>query len=158
MQPQQQKAANIIAQKFETEYQAALKEEKFPRELVTYSWITNALAALRFASPLSLGLQPDEMVELINLRSNKEINLYQFAILSNNLESRTAHELNMTADEYCEMIIEAGQLSKEWNNITKAMRDGIVARLQAEQQAEQAEIEKVIELQNRNGLKSIPQA
>jgi hypothetical protein len=29
MQPQQQKAANIIAQKFETEYQAALKEESF---------------------------------------------------------------------------------------------------------------------------------
>jgi hypothetical protein len=62
--------------------------------------------------------------------------------------------MNMTSAEYCAMITEAGQLSKEWNNITKAMRDTILAKLQGEQ----AEIEKVIELQNRNGLKSIPQA
>jgi hypothetical protein len=150
---QQQKAVNIIAQKFETEYQAALKAEKFPRDLVSDNWLSNAGKALRFASPLSLGIQPEEMVELIELPDD-EINLYQFAILSNNLESRTASEMNMTSDEYCEMITEAGQLSKEWNNITKAMRDTILAKLQGEQ----AEIEKVIELQNRNGLKSIPQA
>jgi hypothetical protein len=153
MQQQQQKAVNVIAQKFETEYQAALKAEKFPVQLITSDWMNDAVSALRFASPLSLGVQPDEMVQLFQLK-HKEINLYQFAILSNNLESRTASEMNMTSDEYCEMVTTAGQLSKEWNNITKAMRDGILARLQAEQ----TEIEKVIELQNRNGLKSIPQA
>lgn len=151
---QQNSMVNTMASKFETEYTKALKEEYFPKEFIEAFWLHDALKALEFASPLSLGIMPAEMVEIFSIRPSQPINLYQFAILSNNLETRTMKEMKMTAVEYCEMITMAGKMSKKWNEIVKAIRDSLMQRIQEEQ----TELNQVAELQSKSGLKTLPQA
>lgn len=123
--------------RFNEEFQKELESKPFPVSHIPTKWCAYAFAALELASPMSLGINADKFKEFAALFSNsnstiKELTLYQFAILSNNLETRTPRELFLTMMDYCDLMYEASKLSILWNSLTKDLREEVTARLQEE--------------------------
>jgi hypothetical protein len=123
--------------KFNDEYQKALKEIPIPFE-ITEEWKTNALNALHFASPISLGITAQEMYDLRDaLKNDEELSLYQFAVLNNNMEARTANELGLCLSSYLDHQIDVSRNTTQWNEVTTPLRDGILEKIKKAQEATQ---------------------
>lgn len=117
-------------QRFNDEFQKELSAREMPD--VPSHWIEKALDALVFASPMSLGVSAQDfnrLASLVPCSSDKRISLYDFALLSNNLEARTARELQMPLSEYTNLMLDVADESTRWNNITKDLRDEVTERV-----------------------------
>jgi hypothetical protein len=122
---------NNLAQKFNDEFQKALEKEIFDVK-ISANWHKIALQALGHASPISLGVSAKEFNDLVGIEID-EINLYQFAVLNNNLEKTSAIQLNVPLVVYCNIINVSNSLAVQWNERTSALRAEITARLVREQ-------------------------
>lgn len=129
-----------IAQRFNEEFQKELMAREFDVDLPC-DWKAAARDALSYASPLSLGVNALEFKSIsdaVDISIDKKLTLFQFAILSNNLEARTAKELQMFLPGYIDLILMAGEFSKKWNEVTKDLREEVTKRITTDEQMKAA--------------------
>ena len=124
MQQVTHKPSFNVAQELGKRFQEALGNILFPGDKISDKWFETALSALQHTSPVGLGCSIPEM-ELL-LRTDKEnLSMLQFAMLSNNAESRSMKDLNMVFSSYAEFLLETDRLSKYWNEQTQSLRKKI---------------------------------
>lgn len=113
-----------IQSEINSRLKAVLQSIKFPVKQASELWRTAATAALHLTSPVTMGLSAVEFAELIGF---SELNTYQFAILNNNLESKSAKDLDMSSLKlYSKLQIEVEELAKIWNSITQETRSKVI--------------------------------
>ncbi len=109
--------------------------------VIPYEWIEKAIEALSFASPLTLGVSPEEfsrLARIVPCAADEFITLYDFANLSNNLEARTPKDLGLSLPDYSMLMEIVGVQSKRWNDITKGLRDEVNKNVAEEFQMKEA--------------------
>ncbi len=124
--------------RFNEDFQKELEEKQFPFKKLSERWLDFAYKSLRFASPITLGIQSKELKALMDSFHKKKLTFYQFALLSNNLEARTPNELNLGMEEYADLMLETNELSTIWNEATAEMRAELTKKLQEEMQMKAA--------------------
>ncbi|MGE9312877.1 hypothetical protein ACLOAU_14610 [Niabella sp. CJ426] len=124
MQQVAQKPPFNVAQELSKRFQEALSKIMFPGEKISDGWFERAVSALNHASPVSLGCSISEM-ELLLRTDKNNLSMLQFAMLSNNAESRSMKDLNMVFSSYSEFLLETDRLSKLWNEETSSLRKKI---------------------------------
>jgi hypothetical protein len=138
---------NIVEQ-YQQDFQNMLRNEKISFE-VSDKWYHAALMGLRYASPISLGVNPTEFKEIYqNLLNNTPLSCLHFAVVNNNLEKLSAHDLKMDITNYCELMGETGGYASIWNEQTQAFRQVLNEKIAAEQ----AELKKVNELHDKTNF------
>lgn len=116
----------------QNKYNEALKVA-FQGEFVDFevpdTWYEWALKAMKFASPIGLGVRAEEMLELYDIIVNKKpINYYQYALISNNLENRSANDLGLDFKVYAELMMFIGGLTEKWNSSTRMIQAKVFQR------------------------------
>lgn len=140
MLQEQQKQFNV-ARELEERYFKKLKETKIGFQ-PSCNWFGAAEDALQFASPISLGIPPSDLQELIGKldKQERDLTYFQFAVLSNNLEARTPKELNLNLDEYAKLMLDAHGASTTWNQDTLQLKEDAKNEFIAENQTKDAAI------------------
>lgn len=134
----QQTEMKNFDQRFNELLQERLKDNFMPEDQIDFSLMEMAVNVLDFASPIMLGIPAEEYRDLKGLlpalgnHEKPAISLYQYAILSNNLERRTPKELDIYMDFYIEIIMKLNTGSDKWNEIVKIHSDEIKKELEEE--------------------------
>lgn len=118
-----------IAEQFDKKF-----KEKLTNTVIDFNpteeWREQAQEALRFASPMSLGINAEDFEDLVKTVTS-QLNCYQFALLSNNLESRSANDLEYNdLNKYAKFMKLAGSYQIKWVEQTNSMRDEILKTLE----------------------------
>lgn len=99
---------------------------------VTMSWNNNlkawypfAMEALKYASALELRVPQEKYAELFE-RTDHGLNMNIVAILSNNLEARKPVEMDMTPEEWCEILKLNSEVAKDWEGLCAPIRQKAV--------------------------------
>lgn len=82
----------------------------------TKKWYYYAKKALMFASPVHLNMQTERYLEITKVEDNG-INYNNVATLCNNLSMRTAHEMELSLEEYMEVMRINFNMVKYYNSI-----------------------------------------
>lgn len=116
MQAVQKPQMNVV-QEIQNEFTEQLIKRPFPVHNLSQDWREAAYKALEYASPFSLQVSAEEFKKLIYLEPTAmegyALSLFQFAVLSNNLESRSARDLDLDIFKYSDLMIEAMK-NVEW--------------------------------------------
>lgn len=110
------------------EYQKELDSTmvSFP---VGKEWINAALNALKFSSPISMGVSSPEIRTYVEkLKNGGDLTMYEFAVLNNNILSRTPNDLNLSMNIYLDVMDMVFEYTKTWNEESELMRNGILQR------------------------------
>lgn len=94
-------------------------------------WWMMVKGALKFASPLGMGCTASVMRSLFNA-SQGNVTMYEFALLSNNLETRSMNDLDLHFDTYFELMEEVQMLSEQWNKMANEIKAVIAEDIQKE--------------------------
>jgi hypothetical protein len=112
-----------------TEYIQKAFEQHFYEEDMGKDWRFRAARALDYTSPLQLGITPQEFKHIRKcLMDNEPLNWLQYASVSNNLQSRSRDEMNMTISEYDELMTFTADKAEEFNAMTKPVYDTAVGQ------------------------------
>jgi hypothetical protein len=104
-QPQQK--TNLI-ERIGVLFTQKLVTTPFPVQILSQLWTGAACRALDLASPAGMGISHIDLASLHRIDwCNLQINYNQFAALSNNLDTRSAQDLNLSGTEYADLLIEA---------------------------------------------------
>lgn len=131
-----------VVQKFQEARQMAMQTQPMPTDKITNRWFNKAIKALYFASPIGLGLTPTEFQKFTEI-GRQDLTLMQFAILSNNLESKSANDLQMDLQEYCKLLKDGEAAVKQWEASMVIVEENIKQRLAQEALAEKAKQQTV---------------
>ena len=86
--------------------------------------------ALNFASPITLGISGSEMRVLHHKLENfEDLNCYEYAVASNNLEAHSVTELEITWDEYFTLMEELEKYATQFNQDTMDIRNAVIAEM-----------------------------
>lgn len=86
--------------------------------------------ALNFASPITLGISGSEMQVLhYKLENFEDLNCYEYAVASNNLEARSVSELEITWDEYFILMKKLEEYAIQFNQDTMDIRNAVIAEM-----------------------------
>lgn len=125
MQNAVQKIQEMEQQLFVSE----LMNQDFPTPRLSYQWLSAAFIALNHASPSSLGISPQEMKALYDKLENHEqgvrLKLYEFAVLSNNLEAKTIHDFGGDHELYFYALTEGAGHVKYYNEQIAKIREKV---------------------------------
>jgi hypothetical protein len=125
-----------LANKVEDQLQKDLTRTSFD-VVIPSDWILRAKNAMRYASPLSLGLSGKDFKALLfsgPAKGHNSFTLYEFAVLSNNLERTSADQMHLEMTDYCRIIVQTNELTDKWNEIVNKMRGELMAKFVLEQQ------------------------
>ncbi len=95
-------------------------------------WQKYSKIGLEFASPMGLGIENEDFEKIAEAKPTS-MNCYQFALLNNNLEARSARELGLDLKAYSKLMKLSGVYQKNWKVQTEGMREAIVDMIKAEQ-------------------------
>lgn len=125
---------HLVAQQFDSKFQDALEKEVFPN--LTESWIGAAITAIRFASPIGMGVSCWAMKEMIDALTVCDapitLNCYQVALLNNNIEARSMNDLGLCTEGYTTLMAEAMEVQKRWNANTQEIRLRVIAEIESQ--------------------------
>lgn len=119
----------------EKEFTENLVNSKFDlKENLEYEkWYDHAIAALSFTSPFHLQIKMEAYEKLFEIdesdKHHRFISLMVVAHLCNNIEMRTAWELEMEMDEYRELLKMNAKVAAEWKKRTQDIEKSIATRL-----------------------------
>lgn len=117
------------AQTFDEAMKVALSENA-PSFSLPKGMRDKMIRALNFSSPLTLGISGPEMMALANKLINKEeLNCYEYAVASNNLEARTMIDLGMELEDYLNLMVELTKLAEQFNADTLDIRNAAIAEM-----------------------------
>lgn len=123
---------NPLEQKFNDELQRTLKENTVPFIVPPY-WLKEVLSALKFTGPIGLGITGEELALIRkNREENKPVSLWEFAVLNNNLENRSQNDLQLSDENYDQLMISVSKLAELWNDHTKNIRNEVLKKLSEE--------------------------
>lgn len=122
-----------LIERLQTEFTKLLVETPFPVEKVSSRWINTALKALTHSSPATSGVSHKDFVALAQLDSRKlQLSFNQFATLSNNLETKSAAQLQISIEDYCELMLESAEHIEFYSEQVALMRSQVEQQLAAE--------------------------
>lgn len=130
--------AQSFAQRFNEQFQKELEARLFPTEKLSAQWRELANYSLEFTSLIKLGINPEDWRALIAPAVFDKMNLYQFSLLSNNYQDRSPRDLHVTKEDYVDLMAEADEYVKIWQELTDQLRDDVEKRLQEELQMKAA--------------------
>lgn len=88
-------------------------------------WYEYAYKALNFASPVTTGLTHEDFAKLAHVEP-QGVELNRVATLCNNLESRTANEMEFYSfDDFCKVIELNSKIAKRWQQMVSPVQDKI---------------------------------
>ena len=79
-------------------------------------WYGTAIKALDFASAMSLQIPQRKVIELYHTTQHG-INMNVVAVLCNNLENRTAFEMNLTGKDWADFLVLNAAIGQYWNEL-----------------------------------------
>lgn len=121
---------NLI-QQFNERKQKALQTQLMPVENIPFNWFAAAKGALLLTSPITLGITPSDLERLFKSDQYK-LSLMDFAILSNNLETKSAKDMDMSMGVYLQTLTEGEAAVKQWHAIVAEIDDNIKQQLAQE--------------------------
>lgn len=92
-------------------------------------WYGSARKALDFASCVSLGISSKDFGALFETE-NEGIKLATVALLCNNLEARTAREMDVTGIDWALTLALNAKISDSWNGIVDPIKETICRELE----------------------------
>lgn len=125
---------NVI-QKFNERKQKALQNTKMPAQHIKDSWFAAAINALSLTSPMTLGISPSEFARLHG-KTKDTLSLMDFAVLSNNLESKSAKDLGLEMPHYLQLLKDGENAVAQWQTISSDLDEAIKQQLAQEAIAE----------------------
>lgn len=90
-------------------------------------WYEIAILALRYASPASLQIPAKKYKRLFE-KSTHGLNANVVAILCNNLECRTANELDLALDKYVEILELNQKIADNWEALCDPIRKSVMKK------------------------------
>lgn len=119
---------------FDQRFKEMLGQHDFEGTLDT-NWFEQARKAMRRASPISMGVSGEEFKQLYHTADVQRvpINCWQFALLNNNLEARSAFDLGLDQEVYNDLMVETSDLSAVWSSQTNPVRDKLLDTIHDEQ-------------------------
>lgn len=144
-----------VIQRLNDAFATEIMTKEFPVKNLSMRWKVAAISALEFASPHSLGINAEifKKLALMHPSHNYSLTLFEFATLSNNLEARSAKDLNMTMNTYVDLVLEANEHVKYYDATIKKIRQEVQDKITAEVAAEKSE-QTEEQQQNFGGLKA----
>jgi hypothetical protein len=121
---------NVIEQ-YNERKQKALQTQLMPAENIRSIWFATAKTALWLTSPMTLGITPSDLERLYRSNQNN-LTLMDFAILSNNLEAKSATDLKLNMDDYLHTLVEGEASVKKWQAIVAGIDESIKQQLAQE--------------------------
>jgi len=115
-------------------------------------WHPVALEALLFASAISLQIPQETFIHLFDTEKNG-INMNVVMRLCNNLEARTAMEMNYTAKDWGHFLVTNANVGYRWNALQQPIREKIFK--QFEEENNQASIRAKIMGKGPGGMKLV---
>ncbi len=113
-----------------------LMTKQFPVEKLSVNWRHKSKLALFFASPHSLGVSADVFMNLVKKDPSGDdysLTFFEFAVLSNNLEMRSAFDLQHTnLTNYAALMVESMEYVKSYNDEVEKIRTDIQERIAME--------------------------
>lgn len=82
--------------------------------ILSNHWKQSAHHALKLTPILQIGVQTEAYKQLIDFQKSERLTLYEFAILSNNLQAKTPDELGLTLHGYADLMLEADGYVRVW--------------------------------------------
>lgn len=122
---------NNVIQQYNERKQKALQIHIMPTEKITQSWFETAKAALWLTSPIALGITPTDLERLFQTPRHR-LSLMDFAVLSNNLESKSAKDLKLNMEDYLHTLVEGETAVKHWQSIVAEIDENIKQQLAQE--------------------------
>jgi hypothetical protein len=120
-----------------------LLKQKLETELIPFTppaeWYNMAWYALTHLNLLQAGIRIAEFKRIEgkigDLRNPQPLTMMEFAVLSNNLESRTAAELLMGVERFIEIMEIAEKYSTMWNERLQVMKGEVKEEVKAKMTA-----------------------
>ncbi|SFW16138.1 hypothetical protein [Chitinophaga sancti] len=120
-----------VVQQFNERKQKALQVTKMPITAIGPKWYDTAKIALEYSSCLSLGISPGELKKLL-VRKPEDLTMMDFALLSNNLEGKSAKDLGVSIDEYVALLESGAEAVSQWQELSGEIDDQIKKELAEE--------------------------
>lgn len=95
-------------------------------------WYDYAIKALDMTSPSRLQISMEGFEKLFEFeqdKHHKKVTLFNIAMLANNLEERTAWELEMEMDEYRQLLKLNSKIAEKWNSIVEPIKESISTQM-----------------------------
>lgn len=121
-----------VIQRLNDAFAQEIMSKPFPVERLSYDWRFAATRALEYASPNSLGVSAEVFAKLAGKEATAadyELSLFDFATLSNNLELRSAKDLEVCMSQYIAIITEAYSHVKYYSDTVTAIRKEVEKRI-----------------------------
>lgn len=91
-------------------------------------WYKHAIKALEFCVPNQVGITEDGLIRLFD-KTDSGINMNVFAALSNNINLRTAHEMQMPTKSWAKVLALNFKLQQNWNLAVEPIRQQVKTRI-----------------------------
>lgn len=130
MQPMK---AVVPTQDFDKKFREAL-ELNVPSFEISQELRGAMLIAMEEASPMSLGITGTAMEAIyLKLRKEDDLNMYEYACASNNVELQSAKRLGVCMSKYFDLMKEVQFNSAKWNEETEDIRNSVIQSLAQKQ-------------------------
>lgn len=96
-----------------------------------HKWYPVAIEALLYASAMRLKIRQENFIRLFDVLPTG-INMNVVMTLSNNLELRTAMEMNMTSRDWAEFLVLNALVADRWNQLAEPSRQNILKQFESE--------------------------
>jgi hypothetical protein len=101
-------------------------------------WYDAAERALRFSSPIQLGIMGPEMYTLEQkVKAKEQVTMYEFACLNTLLERTSREQFSFCSDnDYWDLLAHTAKYAEVWNRWGEAIQKQIQEKLMAERAEE----------------------
>ncbi|WPV66293.1 hypothetical protein [Chitinophaga sp. LS1] len=130
-----------VVQQFNERKQKALQTTNMPFEAINPKWFDAAKIALEYSSCLSLGIAPYELKRLLMVKK-EDLTMMDFALLSNNLENKSARDLGVSVESYVELLQSGVAAVAQWQELSGEIDDQIKKDLAVESIKAKEELDK----------------
>lgn len=120
-----------VIEQYNERKQKALQTQLMPTDKITCGWFEAAIKALWLTSPIALGITPTDLATLYN-KDLDALTLMDFAVLTNNLESKSANDLQVSMTSYLQILVVGEVAVKHWQSIVAEIDDQIKQQLAQE--------------------------
>jgi len=111
-----------------------LDERFFPNDKLTDLWRDSVALAIAKSAPISHRLSLLEYAKVVasDPQENQSITLFQFAVLTNALETVSRNDLGLTGSEYGDFIGHVAELQHIYEKALQSIKDDIMVKVEEE--------------------------